>query len=538
MYEGPAAPQPVNPGGPAQEPLHSAPPKPHVPETLRDRVSTLLRRDFLVGGISPTYYYSRWLFLRLLGVIHLVAFTSFWWQMKGLIGSNGIAPAQMFLKLVADRTAGAPFTRLVRVPTLCWFTGSDWFLHALCAIGTIAAIVLIVDVAPPICLAILFVVYLSLVSVTPDFLGFQWDTLLLETTFLAIFFAPMKLLPGIRREEIHSRVMLMLLRWLLFRLMFMSGFVKLGDETWRNLTALAYHYETQPLPHIVSWYAHQMPLWFHKISVAGTFAIELVLPFLFAAPRRVRAWVFAAFVLFQASIGATGNYTYFNLLTVTLCLMLLDDRHWQALAPGRLKEFFERPPLIRLPRYRKIVMGLIGVFIVFVTGFQMCLLFGFTLGDGAYKLISYTDSFHIANRYGLFANMTTQRNEIVIEGSNDGETWLAYEFKWKPGSLDRRPGWVQPFQPRLDWQMWFAALRPAAPNWFKNFAVRLLQGKQEVLALLETNPFPGAPPRYIRAQLYHYQFSTPEQRARSGQWWVRRNLGEYPSSGAFSAVPR
>lgn len=532
MYEGPAAAQSVHSGDTAQAPAPSAL---RIPETMGERVAALLRRDFLVGGISPTYYYSRWLFLRMLGIIHLIAFTSFWWQFKGLIGSNGIAPAEFFLKLVSERTSGMYLTRLLRVPTLCWIADGDWFLHALCAIGTVAALILIADFAPPICLAVLFLVYLSLVSVTPDFLGFQWDTLLLETTFLAIFFAPMKLLPGIRREEVHSRVMLMLLRWLLFRLLFMSGFVKLGDETWRNLTALAYHYETQPLPHALSWYAHQMPLWFHKVSVAGTLAIELAVPFLFLAPRRVRAWVFVVFVLFQLSIGATGNYTYFNLLTVTLCVLLLDDRHWRALAPGRLKEFFERPPLVRLPRYRKIIMGLIGVFLVVVTGFQMCMMLGFSLSDSAYKLVSYTDSFHIANRYGLFAHMTTQRNEIVIEGSDDGETWRAYEFKWKPGALDRRPGWVQPFQPRLDWQMWFAALRPTAPAWFKNFAVRLLQGKPDVLALLKTNPFPDAPPKYLRAQLYQYKFTTPEQYNLSGQWWVRVYLGQYPPAGSFPA---
>ena len=240
MYEGPAAPQTANAGGDAPLTQHSTPRQPRPPETLRERIADLLHRDFLVGGVSPTYYISRWLFLRLLGVVHLIAFASFWWQIKGLIGSNGIAPAQYFLQLVSDRAQHmpSPWMRFFQVPTLCWIADGDWFLHLLCAIGTIAAIVLIADIAPPVCLAILYVTYLSLVSVTPDFLGFQWDSLLLETTFLAIFFAPMKLLPGIRREEVHSRVMLMLLRWLLFRLIFMSGYVKLGDETWRNLTAL------------------------------------------------------------------------------------------------------------------------------------------------------------------------------------------------------------------------------------------------------------------------------------------------------------
>ncbi len=540
MYDGPAAPQTADAGGDAPITQQSAPQQPRPPETFRERMSALLHRDFLVGGISPTYYISRWLFLRLLGVVHLIAFTSFWWQLKGLIGSNGIAPAHYFLQLISERAQNmpSPWLRFFQLPTLCWIADGDWFLHLLCAVGTIAAIVLIADFAPAICLAILYVIYLSLVSVTPDFLGFQWDSLLLETTFIAIFFAPMKLLPGIRREEVHSRVMLMLLRWLLFRLIFMSGYVKLGDETWRNLTALAYHYETQPLPHVVSWYAHNLPLWIHKLSVACTLTIELLVPLLFVAPRRIRAVVFIILVLFQLSIGATGNYTFFNLLTIALCLMLLDDRHWQFLAPGNFKEFLARPPLKRLPFYRKAVMGVVGIYVVLVTGFMMCMIFGFSLPDGAYKLIANTDRFSIANRYGLFANMTTSRNEIILEGSDDGETWLAYEFHWKPGALDRRPGWVQPFQPRLDWQMWFAALNPSAPAWFKNFAYRLLEGKPEVLALLKTNPFPTAPPKYIRAQLYQYKFTTPEQYARSGQWWVRTYIEEYPRMGSVPTTLR
>ncbi|MBM3289739.1 MAG: lipase maturation factor family protein [Candidatus Hydrogenedentes bacterium] len=520
MYEGPAAPR--------------------APETFGERVAALFRRDFLVGGISPTYYLSRWVFLRMLGLIHLVAFTSFWWQLKGLIGSNGIMPADFFLKLVTNQAAAMPhpWVRFVRVPTLCWLIDADWFLHALCAVGAIAAIVLIVDVAPALCLAVLYVLYLSLASVTPDFLGFQWDSLLLEATFLAIFFAPWKLRPGIGREEVHSRVMLMLLRWLLFRLMFMSGVVKLGDPTWRDLTALAYHYETQPLPHAIAWHAHHLPLWFHKCCVAGTLAIELVVPFLLVAPRRVRAVVFVVFVSFQLAIGATGNYTFFNWLTIALCLLLLDDRHWQALAPGRLEEFLARPPLVRLPAARKIGMGLLGVFLVLVTGFQMCMVLGFPLSSAAYSLVSNTDSFRVANRYGLFAHMTTERNEIVIEGSADGQTWLPYEFWWKPGALDRRPGWVQPFQPRLDWQMWFAALRPAAPAWFKNFAYRLLEGKPEVTGLLMTNPFPGTPPKFLRAQLYRYTYTNEEQYTRSGQWWVRTPLGEYPQQGSLPQAVR
>lgn len=501
--------------------------------TRWERIQALFRRDFLVGGISPTYYISRWLFLRLLGLVHLVAFVSLWYQLEGLVGRNGVTPAGFFLDYISART---DWTRFFRLPTVFWLNHSDVVLHVVCALGTVAAVVLVADVLPAVCLGVLFVCYLSFVSVTPDFLGFQWDTLLLETTFLAIFFAPAKLRPGIGKEEVHSRVMLMLLRWLLFRLMFMSGVVKFWnprDTSWRDLTALSYHYETQPLPHAVSWYAHQLPMWVDKVSTASTFAIEVLLPFAMLAPRRVRAALCLCFVFFQLSIAASGNYTFFNLLTIALCLLLLDDRHWKFIAPAWLKGIITRPPLKRLPFYRKALMGGLGIGLVTLSGLQMCLVLNLDLPDGARRLVYHSDAYHIANRYGLFSTMTKTRQEIVIEGSADGITWEPYEFKWKPGRLDRRPGWAQPYQPRLDWQMWFAPFSPQAPPWFKNFAYRLLEGKPEVLALLERNPFPLEPPKYLRAHVYEYRFTTPEQYARTGQWWTRTYIGEYPRTGSI-----
>lgn len=522
--------------------VERAGPAPPLPEPFVHRIRALFRRDYFVGGISPTYYVTRWLFLRMLGLVHLIAFTSYGSQIEGLIGSNGIAPAQRFLDLVSRRSLESlriPLyfyeldtqipLRYLRVPTLCWLTAGDWFLQGLCLAGVLAALLLVADLAPPLCLAALYVCYLSLVSVSPDFLSFQWDALLLETTFLSVFFAPWKLRPGIRREEVHSRVMLMMLRWLLFRLMFMSGVVKLGDGTWRDLTALTYHYETQPLPTVFGWYAAQLPAWFHKFSVIGVLLIELVVPILLVAPRRVRAVVCAVFVCFQLAIGLTGNYTFFNLLTIALCLLLLDDRHWQALAPNRLASWVARPPLIRLPLWRKVMMGLIAVPIVFITAIQMTLLLPRSsnppplISDVLWAAFPY----HVANRYGLFARMTTSRPEIIVEGSNDGISWEAYEFRWKPGRLDRAPGWVQPHQPRLDWQMWFAALSPTPRAWFGNFCYRLLQGSPEVLALLEHNPFPDSPPRYVRAMLYDFTFTDISTKRQTGHWWSRSPAGIY-----------
>ncbi len=495
---------------------------------LYERVHTLLRRDMLVGGISPRYFISRWIFLRMLGFIHLIAFTSFWMQMDGLIGKNGIAPARMLLEF-GERRNG--LDRLWLHPTLCWLNYSDGFLHLICGAGVVFAGVLIAGYAPPLCLATLYVLYLSLVSVTPDFLGFQWDALLLETTFLAIFFAPLQWKPGLAREQVHSRVMLLLLRWVLFRLMFTSGLVKLGDPAWRDLTALNYHYETQPLPTVIGWYAHHLPEWFQKLSVASMFTIELVVPFLMFAPRRIRGASAGVLVAFQLLIMATGNYTFFNLLTIALCLLLLDDRHWKVLLPKRWIAWLGPPEkIIPLPFYRKLIMGGLAIVIALITGTQMAQFLPKASGPPAavYPLMRAVYPYRIANRYGLFAHMTTTRLEIILEGSDDGEDWKAYTFKYKPGPLDRAPRRVAPFQPRLDWQMWFAALRPnRPPNWFLNFADRLLQGKPEVLALLADNPFPGDPPKMVRALLYNYEFTDLETKRETGDWWKRKLIGIY-----------
>ncbi|MDE0043894.1 MAG: lipase maturation factor family protein, partial [Candidatus Poribacteria bacterium] len=262
----------------------------------------------------PTFFLTRWLFLRLLGVIYLIAFLSLWTQIDGLIGSNGILPAEQYLNAVREQIG---LERYLAFPTLCWFNDSDAFLHLFCGCGVFLSLLLIVGVAPVLALIGLWVCYLSLVTVGQSFLSFQWDALLLETGFLAIFFAPLRILPRISREATPSSVVLWLFRWLLFRLMFASGVVKLmsGDMTWSNLTALNFHYETQPLPTVLGWYAHHLPEWFQKASVAGMFGIEIVVPFLIFAPRRPRFLGAIALVALQLLIAATGNYCFFNLLT-------------------------------------------------------------------------------------------------------------------------------------------------------------------------------------------------------------------------------
>ena len=388
---------------------------------------------------------------------------------------------------------------------------------------------LVAGLAPMPCLALLWLFYLSLVVVGRDFLGFQWDNLLLETGLLAIFFAPLQWLPRPSRESPPSRLFIWLLRLLLFKLMFSSGCVKLlsGDPNWRSLTALKFHYQTQPLPPWTAWYANQLPLWFQKVSCAITLGIELGAPFLIFAPRRLRLAGAALLAGLQLLILLTGNYTFFNWLTLALCLLLLDD-----FTPGK---FLPRgwitkrgePTGFRWPRP---LLAVVAVAVLAASSFMLTV----TLGCRSPLLAPLAwvagqlEPFRSVNNYGLFAVMTTQRNEIIVEGSNDGVTWWPYEFKYKPGDVNRRPAFVAPFQPRLDWQMWFAAFGSYQQYpWFENFCTRLLQGSPDVLALLAKNPFPARPPRFIRAEFYNYRFTDFATRRASGAWWRRELIGEY-----------
>jgi hypothetical protein len=325
------------------------------------------------------------------------------------------------------------------------------------------------------------------------------------------------------------------MRFLLFKLMFSSGCVKLlsGDPTWRNLTALTFHYQTQPLPVWTAWFANQLPWWFQKMSCAAMLGIELAAPFLIFTPRRLRFLGACLLVGLQGLILLTGNYAYFNWLTLALCLWLLDDFLLDKMVPRNFSLSFPGPtnsPQQALPRWPLPLLAAVATIVLASSIFVLANTLGFRspmlapLGWVAEQLAP----FRSVNNYGLFAVMTTQRNEIILEGSNDGTNWLAYEFKYKPGDVLRRPAFVAPFQPRLDWQMWFAALGNYQQNpWFENCCVRLLQGSPDVLALLAQNPFPGQPPRFIRAEFYNYRFTGSGEKGAMGAWWHREPIGEY-----------
>jgi hypothetical protein len=321
-----------------------------------------------------------------------------------------------------------------------------------------------------------------------------------------------------------------LFRWLLFRFMFLSGCVKLlsGDPTWSSLSALDYHFETQPLPTPIAWYAYQLP---HRIHQAGTLAaliIELLLPFLIFLPRRPRMIAAGGILLLQISITLTGNYCFFNLLTMCLCLFLFDDQAYSHLLPDRLVRSHafaaqRVPSAATRTAMRVLAAGIIFLGISdFVVQFDQRSPPRFLAAP-----LEWVAPLRIVNPYGLFAVMTTSRPEIIIEGSNNGRYWRPYEFKYKPGDVDRRPPWNIPHQPRLDWQMWFAALGTADQNpWFSSLLLRMLQDSPAVLGLFDGNPFPEGPPRYLRALLYDYRFATPAAHAK-GAWWQRKLIGTY-----------
>jgi predicted DCC family thiol-disulfide oxidoreductase YuxK len=459
----------------------------------------------LFGPVIEPAGYARvqWLFWKMLGAIYAMAFLSLAVQITGLVGSMGILPAGRYLGQI-EKAIGP--SRFWSFPTVFWLTGSsDLALILACAAGLALSALVIAGFLERIALIGCYVLYLSLMTVGQDFLSFQWDILLLEAGFLAIFLG-------------FSRLIVWLFRWLLFRLMLLSGAVKLlsGDAAWRGLVALKFHYYTQPLPTVVAWYMQQLPSWFQEASVVVMFVIELGAAFLVFAPRRVRFFAGFWIVFLQVMILLTGNYTYFNLLAIALCVPLLDDA-----ALGRCGSRANRR------KYGPLAVAVATV-ILLVSGGQLLAEFFGVMPAPARFVQRLVAPLYLTNTYGLFAVMTTERREIIVQGSNDGSRWRDYEFKYKPGALDRAPRWVAPHQPRLDWQMWFTALGSYRDNpWFVNFVFRLLQGQPRVLALMGPNPFPGAPPRYIRALVFDYTFTDFETRRATGAWWKRDLKGTY-----------
>ncbi|HST29951.1 MAG TPA: lipase maturation factor family protein [Chthoniobacterales bacterium] len=496
------------------------------------RFASAITRALWGHNVRPSTYFAarRW-FLSALGVIFLIAFVSLWVQVDGLIGSNGITPVSEFLPAVrAHLGEGA----LSIMPTLFWFNSSDAFLHFLCGAGVVLSLLLIFRIAPAISLVGLVISYLSFAAISDGFVnpyfGYQWDLLLIETGFFAIFVAPWQLWPTRGTESAPSPAAIFLLKLLLFKLMFMSGVVKLtcGEDSWWNLTALDYHYWSQPLPTVLGWWADQSPEWLKKFSVAFCLAVEIIVPFFIWAPRRLRFLACALMILLQVIIGATGNYNFFNLLTIALCLLLIDDAVWRRRSGALQENGGTRSIASHYFADRLSIYATIIVLILTLPLNAWHIYSSFERQPEPPHFVQRLEPLRIVNGYGLFRVMTKDRKEIVVEGSADGMDWKPYEFKWKPGDVMRAPGWCQPHQPRLDWQMWFAALGSAQQNpWFVQTVIALLRGKPQVAALFDKNPFPQAPPRFIRATFYRYRFTNAEEHRQTGAWWKRQELGEY-----------
>jgi len=446
------------------------------------------------------------LFSKALALIYVTAFVSFAVQARGLIGVQGILPLNSFVDAVWGQLGASSFWR---VPTVFWWLRSDNAIVGVCwacaCIAFAAALARSGSFLQRGLFAVLYAGYVSVVSAGQVFMGYQWDYLLLEAGFLAIFLTP-------------DAARVWLFQWLLFRLMFESGAVKMQSEdpTWRNLTALTYHYYTQPLPTPLAWFFQQAPLAFQKLSTLAVLFAELILPWGFFGPRWLKLICAACTAALQVVILLTGNYTFFNFLTIAFCLLLVDDRFFRNASPTAPR------------RANRFVTAALFVFIMTLSCAGLADMFHVPVSPPISKMRHRFAPFGVVNEYGLFANMTTSRIEITVEGSDDLQTWMPYVFRFKPDDPKHAPRWAAPYQPRLDWQMWFAALGNYQENpWFQHFAVRLMEASPPVLALLQSDPFHGRPPHYLRATVSDFHYTDWIERRKTGDWWTRDDKGLY-----------
>jgi hypothetical protein len=462
------------------------------------------------------YVLASRLFLKALALIYLAAFVSLGVQVTALAGAGGIFPLAEQLSGVQG---GSWLARLLAYPSLFWLASGDAALEAACWIGAGAAVLLLLGRWERPLLVLLFVLYLSLFHAGQLFMNFQWDYLLLEAGFLAIF------LPG------RGRVVIWLFRWLLFRLRFLSGVSKLvsGDAAWSGFTALESYFETQPLPHLGAWYAHHLPDWLLRFGTGATLFVELLVPFFFFLPRRWRLAGAGVTILWQVLIIATSNHNFFNLLTIALCLFLLDDRAVAALMPRGLAARWldagaaEKTGVTAV--YGAVAAGAIVVPVSLALALEMVV--NQPLPEPVAQAVEAVRPFRIANRYHVFPTVDAERYELQIEGTADGEHWETYRFRYKPGDPADAPPFVVPHQPRIDWLMWFVPKNPVFLPWFDRFLDRLLVNDPTVVGRLVHNPFPTTGPRALRVSIYRYRFSTPAERAATGHWWVRESLGPF-----------
>jgi hypothetical protein len=510
-------------------------------ERLKTAINWLLRPE-VADDDHPGHLWPRWIFLRALALIYLSAFYSLLFQIRGLIGPNGILPAADYLQAVAAALHGQ---RLWFAPSLFWFSASDHALMLVCWIGLIASILAAANIWPRGMLAICFVCFLSFVSTAQDFSGYQSDGMLLEAGFISLFFAPTGFLPGLGRAHPPTRASLFLLRWEWFRIYFESGVAKMasGDLSWRHFTAMDDYYQNAPLPTWIGWYVGHLPHWFHASAVFYTLAVELVLVWMLFLPRRFRIAIFLIVFPFETSIILTGNYAFLNYIVFSLGFLLLDDRFIEWIVPLGIRNPIDRtresaeavPPAeswrtnlrTRFAPVRMTIAGICLAFVFYSTTAQLLWMFAPNV-PVPQKPVELLEPFRIANRYGLFAVMTHARYEIEFQGTSDGTNWIAYPFRYKPQDVTKAPGIYAPYQPRFEWNLWFASLGAWGEYRFVVWTEeRLLTNEPGVLALFAHNPFPKAPPQKVRSVIYQYWFTDLKTKREQGNWWRRELLGEY-----------
>ena len=489
--------------------------------------SALPHRLFGPNTARPGYLAARWLFLRALGLIFFSAFYSLVFQIRGLIGPRGILPAQSYLVEVA-RVFGT--RRLWFAPSVFWWSASDRALIAVCIVGLLAAFLLTLNFFPRAMLFICLIAFISFISTARDFAGYQSDGMLLEAGFISLFFAPAGWRPRFGNSDPASRASRFLLVWLLFRIYFESGIAKIigHDPEWRDFTAMDQYYQNGPLPTWIAWYAHHLPHGFHAATAALTLILELILIFAVFLPRRYRIALFFIITPWQICIILTSNYAFLNYLVLILGILLLDDKLLARIVPSDLSTPTSSATSNSWKfKFRLGVQGFFLTWVFYAT--SVLLLSMFTRGMPLPALpVRALEPFRIANEFGLFAAMTRDRYEIEFQGSRDGQSWTAYQFRYKPQDLNRAPRIYAPYQPRFDWNLWFASLG----SWRENIFVlqveeHLLTAEPNVLALFAGNPFPGEPPRQVRAVLWQYWFSDWKDKHEHGIWWRRQQMGLY-----------
>ena len=474
--------------------------------TVFDARNAWLPRLFLERGIA---------------VICLIAFIAALNQWKALLGANGFLPAALYFKQVPFRAS----------PSLFYWWSGDWVFTAAAWTGLLLSLAVLTGMASQsnwshvTVWAAIYLLYLSFVNAGQDFYAFGWESILLEACFFAIFLGSSRAMP--------QAIPLWLFRWLLFRILFGAGLIKMrGDSCWRDLSCLDYFYETQPMPNALSWYLHWGPRWLGRGGVLFNHFAELVVPFFYFLPQPLAGIAGVITILFQVSIIAGGNLSWLNWLTLILAFSTLDDRFFSYIRPYiRMVEpaSLQGPTVAAQWTLYAILAGVALMSVPVVVNML-----------SARQVMNTTfNSFHLVGTYGAFGSITRTRYEVVVEGTEDATAtpttrWREYQFKGKPGDVALRPPQIAPYHLRLDWLMWFAAMSSYQDYpWFLNLVAKLLEGDREVLSLLRGNPFPHGAPHLVRAELYEYHFTTPAERAKDGLWWTRVRKGEYFPAVSF-----